>query len=91
MQKSGVLLHARYRSAWLICLRFRSAAGHTFTETVWRDAVPADVFSRLHFAAAYDTQPPGTLKNNPSLSYTERLDKTDIESTTMYTGKSDRP
>ena len=55
--RRGTLLRAKYRSSWLLVLVFQMQDGKRFTEEIWSGAVSAQVFSHLHFAALYGTQP----------------------------------
>lgn len=67
----GRLRHAPYRSGYLVVLNFSSDDGGSHTEAFWRGAVTAEVFSRLHYAAAYLTDPASARSNSPMLRYTE--------------------
>ena len=51
--RTGSLVQARYRSSWLLVLKFEAHDGTRFTEEFWRDALSAPTFSRLHYAALY--------------------------------------
>lgn len=64
------LLQANYRSRWLLVLVFERKDGRRVTEAVWRGAVTAAIFSRLHLAAAYGCRSPTPKRTSAALRYT---------------------